>query len=195
MKINTGSYILPYFGYPEAGDLIYEYRNETQLAMGVYDVTGHGTEAAKVANKIKAWSPEVDPFNPIELLTKSHEFLLAGTGSAVAVSVCIDLETDSLVMSGVGNVECWHYSRGKSTSFTAKPGLLGVTLPRLITVEEKLIHGDIVLIASDGIRFAGQKGGLTLTQFSPEDMANKMVRQFGRKTDDVSCIVARCEDD
>jgi len=195
VKINAGSYVLPYFGYHEAGDLVYTYRNDTQFAMGIFDVTGHGTEAAKVANTIRTWLPEIDPFNPTQLLTKSHEFLLAGMGSAVAVAVCIDLKKESLLMSGVGNVECWLYSRGKSTSFLAKPGLLGDTLPRLITVEEKLTHGDAIVIVSDGVRFAGQKGGLELMRYSPEDMANKIVRQFGRKTDDVSCVVARCEDD
>lgn len=198
MKLEHGSYILPCFGQTESGDLVFTQGNDRGLLFGLIDVSGHGEQAAKVAQEIKAWIGDKAPERPLIFLQQLDK-LLRGHGSGVGMICNLDTRLALLTYCGVGNPLLWLVDKHQVHSFPSKPGLIGQYLPRLEERQFKVDLDDVIVLASDGVSssaicvdgFPANK----LRTMSAADCALNLVRQQGRFHDDASCLVVRCRHD
>lgn len=190
MKLEIGSYQLPCFGHSVSGDVVYHFETEHYASFGVFDVTGHGAEAAVVARLIKDWLPHLDTQRPDRLLKQVHD-KLRGQGSAVGTAISIERDNARMLLSGVGNCDFWRYSNGRVKVYHAKSGLLGEVFPTPFIHEEDITPGDVIVVASDGLRSPAEQATSLYAYLSPEELAVRLIREFGRQHDDASCVVVR----
>src|SRR5581483_5470340 len=120
------------------------------------DGLGHGPEAAEAAKAASAIL-HAHPNQPVvTLFEKCHEGLRRTRG-AVMTLASFDARTSSLTWLGVGNVEGIVLRErpggGPSReSVTARGGVVGFQLPPLRPSTLAISPGDLLVMATDGIR-------------------------------------------
>jgi hypothetical protein len=105
-----------------------------------------------------------------------------------------DASDNTMTWLGVGNVEGvllhrqFHVLPGTET-LLQRPGVLGDHLPRLSASVLQIAAGDLLIFATDGIR-PGFADNANLND-SPQQIADRILTQHGRGTDDALVLVAR----
>jgi hypothetical protein len=178
--------------------------------VAVIDGVGHGEKAATVAKAATATLAEYSHESPVLLLERCHR-ALRGTRGVVMSLASFETSSNSLTWLGVGNVEGillrahvlkakqrWEASTRLSTeimpreareSVLLKGGIVGYQLPSLRPVTIPVARDDILIFATDGIRSAFTKA-LPLAG-SPQEIANYILAEHQRGTDDALVLVAR----
>jgi alkanesulfonate monooxygenase SsuD/methylene tetrahydromethanopterin reductase-like flavin-dependent oxidoreductase (luciferase family) len=101
---------------------------------------------------------------------------------------------NAMTWLGVGNVEgvmLHPPSRvpPRQESLLLRPGVLGIRLPRLSASVLQVSAGDLLIFATDGLR-EGFEAHTNLRD-SPQQIADRILDQYGRGTDDALVLVAR----
>jgi phosphoserine phosphatase RsbX len=180
-------------GESESGDLHAVFPFEGGALVAAIDGLGHGPEAA-VAARSAADALERQPGQPVmELLSRCHESL-RGTRGAVITLASFDVRRATMCWVGVGNIE--------GTLLRAEPGegrpresvmlvggVPGHQLPNLRANELPVSPGDTLVLATDGVR----GGYLDLVDASdpPQQLADHLLAEYGKGTDDALVLVAR----
>jgi serine/threonine protein phosphatase PrpC len=161
--------------------------------LGVLDGLGHGAEAAEAARRAVAVLERHAQESVIGLTRRCHHEL-GGTRGAVMSLASFDYQDHSMTWIGVGNVEgvLLHADPAalpQRDILLLRGGLLGYQLPTLYAAVLPLSRGDLLVLATDGIRhdFADQ---LTGGQ-APQQLAERILHQYARGTDDALVLVAR----
>lgn len=159
--------------------------------VAVIDGLGHGEEAAKASVKAEQILL-ASPYAPVdELVTRCHE-QLRGTRGAVISLASFDGEHDTMSWLGVGNVEAVliRAEHGVADEAVAmRGGTVGFLLPPLHPRTIKVHRGDTLVLASDGIRH-GFKGEVIPSR-EPQQIADEILRLWGKSSDDAFVLVAR----
>jgi negative regulator of sigma-B (phosphoserine phosphatase) len=142
-------------GEQTSGDrAVVEVDDDGTLVAGI-DGLGHGTEAAHAARLAAEAFRHAGGQSLVTLARRCHRALHGTRGVALSL---VRVSTDG-VMSwlGVGNVQgrvigCEPAARGPKSSLAVAPGIAGHTLPRLHTETVHLAPGDVVILATDGVR-------------------------------------------
>lgn len=161
---------------------------------GVIDGLGHGaaaetaaTTAAGVINRAAA--------QPLEVLIGQCHRQLADTRGAAMTLARIDFGAETLQWMGVGNVVANLLAkspRGVETRSSARlaGGIVGYQMPDISSPERIPIRpGHLLVIVSDGIA-EGYLGSVDFTA-SATVIAERILREHGRETDDALVLVAR----
>lgn len=163
------------------------------VLLAVIDGLGHGHEAA-IAAEAAAETLTLHPEAPLpELVERCHE-RLRKTRGAVMTLASIDSRRSTLAWGGIGNVE-GVLLRGRHAPGHAREaaptrgGVVGYRIPPLKVSELSLVYGDLLVLASDGIR-SGFTGSLDVLG-TPQDVANAVFAQHARASDDAMVLVAR----
>jgi serine phosphatase RsbU (regulator of sigma subunit) len=127
------------------------------------------------------------------LIELCHEGLRRTRGVVMAVA-SFDPTEDTLTWLGVGNVEgrliSWSDDgEVQRRSMVPHPGIVGYRLPALRPVTLPLRRGDVLILATDGIR-----GGFVDPEDPsriPKDIAEQILEEQGKDTDDALVVVAR----
>lgn len=180
-------------GEEESGDLHVVAPFDGGVLVGAIDGLGHGPEAA-VAARSAGETLMRHPQEPVEaLLERCHESL-RGTRGAVITLASFNERAGTMSWIGVGNIE--------GTLLRADPGegrpresvmlvggVPGHQLPALRTNELELSAGDTLILATDGVR----GGYLDLVTISdpPQQLADHLLEDYGKRTDDALVLVAR----
>jgi serine/threonine protein phosphatase PrpC len=180
-------------GEQESGDLHVVAPFDGGVLVGVIDGLGHGPEAAlaaRSAGEALARRPD-EPVNT--LLERCHESL-RGTRGAVITLASFSESRGIMAWAGVGNIE--------GTLLRADPGegraresvmlvggVPGHQLPTLRANELPVEPGDMLVLATDGIR----GGYLDLIDAGdpPQQLADHLLADYGKGTDDALVLVAR----
>ena len=158
------------------------------------DGLGHGYAAAE-ASAAAAKIIEADPIAPLdEIVRRCHE-ALAGTRGAVGTLARFDHVERSMTWVGVGNVEGRLLKAGlpAGAGNTNAPvlfgGVLGHILPTVRPSVQQVDSGDVIVLATDGIRsdFAGELA----TVGTPQRIAELVLERSARGGDDALVVVAR----
>jgi negative regulator of sigma-B (phosphoserine phosphatase) len=184
---------LAFEGESESGDLHAVIPYEGGALVAAIDGLGHGPEAA-VAARSAAEALERHPGKPVmELLTICHESLRGTRGAVITLASFSALE-GTMSWVGVGNIE--------GTLLRANPGegrpresvmliggVPGHQLPSLRPNELQVSPGDTLVLATDGVR----GGYLDLVDWSepPQQLADHLLAEYGKATDDALVLVAR----
>ena len=180
-------------GEHESGDLHLVTHFDRGALVAAIDGLGHGPEAA-VAARSAAEALERHPGKPVtELFERCHESL-RGTRGAVITLASFDGPAETMSWAGVGNIEGTllraHPGGGRPReSVMLVGGVPGHQLPVLRANELAVSSGDTLVLATDGVR----GGYLDLVDAGepPQQLADHLLAEYGKGTDDALVLVAR----
>jgi len=191
----------PLAGQSISGDLHVIAPFPAGVLVGVIDGLGHGEEAAAAA-AITVATLTAHAHEPvIPLLKRCHE-QLKGTRGVVMSVASIAARDNSMTWVGVGNVEglLWRVDVNRqppTESLPLRGGVLGYQLPPLRAFSLPVARGDLLVFATDGIRSSFTRdlspsdplGRYTQGELQP--LANRILAQYGKSTDDALVLVIR----
>jgi serine/threonine protein phosphatase PrpC len=164
--------------------------------VAVADGLGHGADAAAAAdiavNILQAHAAEA----VISLVRRCHD-ALARTRGVVLTLASFNAADDSMTWLGVGNAEGVLLRGPTASGRPASPretallraGVVGYQLPPLRASVLPVAPGDTLILTSDGIH-SGFAVAVTPTD-SPQQIADRILGQYNRQTDDAIVLVVR----
>lgn len=162
-----------------------------RVVVAVIDGLGHGSKAADAAlAAVQSLQTSSLP-SVIPLMKRCHEDLLRTRGAVISLASFHPTE-GTLTWLGVGNVEgllCHANGSASHERLLLSGGVVGYRLPTLRAVVLPLAPGDTLIFATDGIR-SNFSNDLPLT-LSPQAIADHILAQHRRGTDDALVLVAR----
>lgn len=167
-------------------------RSNKGALVAVVDGLGHGASAAAAAKiAIDTLERNADE-SLINLVRICHERLKKTRGVVMSIAR-FDYEEGTLTWVGVGNVEgvLLHrdaYGNVSQELLPLRGGVIGDQLPPLLASIVPVTRGDVLILATDGIRagFADE-----LKAGSVQATADAVLARFARGTDDALVLVAR----
>jgi phosphoserine phosphatase RsbX len=191
--IEWGDASLTLAGEVESGDkhVVKVFPHGALLA--VMDGLGHGGEAAAAANIAVRVLQASDNESLISLLKRCHESLRHTRGAVISLAV-FNAVDGTMTWVGVGNVEgvllrADPAADPGSESLLLRNGVVGSRLPLLHSAIVPVMRGDTLIFVTDGIRREFTQR-LTLGD-GPQRLADKILRQYAKGTDDALVLVAR----
>ena len=174
----------------ECGDTTFIREFDDELFIGLVDVAGHGKNAHKIAVTCKDYLEKNCHRDLVEIMNGLHKHI-QGSRGAVAGIGRLDLKTGKMKYVGVGNTVLRKFG---STSLKLIPrlGMIGYIIP---TPKEEIVmlhDGDVLVLYSDGVREHFELEDYPeLLNDNAETIAKLLIRQFGKKNDDATCIALR----
>jgi negative regulator of sigma-B (phosphoserine phosphatase) len=182
-------------GETQSGDLHLVKPVAGGVLIAVVDGLGHGAEAATAARTAVTTLEEHASESVLTLLERCH-WALKGSRGVVMSLAFADRRQNALTWAGVGNVECMLFRATAATpanptraSLVTRGGIVGSELPQIRAQVVPLAAGDVLIFATDGIR-EGFSDGLQF-EAPPQQLAEHILSQHGKGTDDALVLVAR----
>ncbi len=181
-------------GQANSGDLhlISPFNNGALVA--VVDGVGHGEEATDAARRAVA-TLAAHPEEPVIRLVKRCHVALAETRGAVMTLVAIHALEATLTWIGVGNVEGMLLRADPLATppverVLLRGGMVGYQLPLLGASVVSIGRGDLLILATDGIR-PELLERQTFSAESAQSLAERLLANCFKGTDDGLVLVAR----
>jgi serine phosphatase RsbU (regulator of sigma subunit) len=180
-------------GQAQSGDLHLVKMTPAGALVAVVDALGHGAEAAKVA--LTAISTlERGAGEPVVTLLERCDRALRLSRGAVLSLAGFDEDAQTMTWVGVGNVEGVFLkadptARPARESMLLRGGVVGYRLPSLMSSVRRVDPGDLLVLATDGIRsdFAEH----VVWGAPAKAMADRLLERCGKGTDDALVLVVR----
>ena len=173
-----------------SGDLHWVCELDRGALVAVVDGLGHGHDAesaARLAISTLGSDPDTEI---IKLVERCHAVLSRSRGVVMSIA-WLDARGQTMTWLAVGNVEGVLIRPGmaKHESILMRGGIVGHRLPPLRTATLPLGAGDLLVLATDGIR-EGFAESLRLA--APlQEMADRVLARHGRDDDDALVLVGR----
>lgn len=161
---------------------------------GVVDGLGHG-EAAQTAALGAVEIVDTNRAEPLDVvMQRCHQGLTDTRGVAMTLAR-IDFETATMSWLGIGNVTADLVAKSPTgvevrASVLSAGGIVGYRMPATLSAHQvPIAPGDLLVIASDGIA----EDHLRTIDFAAQatTIAEGLVGQYGRETDDALVLAAR----
>lgn len=165
------------------------------LLLAVIDGLGHGVRAATAARAAVA-ALTGSPSNDLTTLMARCHAAVSGTRGVVMTLAAVDTSRRTLAWVGIGNVTGVLVHPGHSAHTPKRDhlhlrgGVVGYNLPRPRLFTTLVAPGDVLVLATDGIR-SGFADSITASQ-PAQAIADHILAQHGRGTDDALALVAVC---
>lgn len=163
------------------------------VLVGVVDGLGHGRQASAVAARAVA-TLEENAHEPVDsLMDRCHDTLHATRGAAMTIA-SLRFTDSTLSWLGVGNVEGVvirgsNDRGGRRARVTLAGGVVGYRLPPPRIRSLEVGHGDVLILATDGIDEAF--ADLPLPECPAQQAAERILERFARDSDDALVLFAR----
>ncbi|MCL4367608.1 MAG: SpoIIE family protein phosphatase [Actinobacteria bacterium] len=191
--IDWGVATLPLAGQKVSGDLHLVVPFPGGVLVAVADGLGHGEEAAAAAQsavttlKCHAREPV------ISLVKRTHLALHATRGVAMTIA-SFNSQDDTMTWLGVGNVEGTLLAADDGHSpkrevVSLRGGVVGYQLPPLRVSCITVRPGDLLFLATDGIRSTFSQGLPLISP--PQQIADHIMSHHNKGDDDALVLVAR----
>jgi anti-sigma regulatory factor (Ser/Thr protein kinase) len=189
--LEIGAVVVSKPGEDICGDAFDWRARPERLAVIVADGLGHGIgahDAARQAVSTFGDDPETSPLDTIE---RVHRALRPTRGAAVAV-LAVDLERGVGHYAGLGNIAAAVLrADGSRQNFVSQNGIAGHAAPRRQEFHYPVPARSLVVMHSDGL---GTQWNLSayrgLATSHPSLIAGVLYRDFARRRDDVTVVVA-----
>ncbi|HTK83129.1 MAG TPA: SpoIIE family protein phosphatase [Bacteroidota bacterium] len=187
----VASFKLP--GQTESGDQFVIKAFDGGVLIGVIDGLGHGREAAASAKTAKSIM-EAHAREPVgSLINLCHKELRKTRGAVMSIA-SLNMRENSITWIAVGNVTAV-LNRVDSPVIPLREyifsgqGVVGDQLPVLHASSIPISRGDLLMLATDGIRetFVVE----TSSWGHPQQIADKILAQYSRGNDEALVLVAR----
>jgi phosphoserine phosphatase RsbX len=166
--------------------------SSTRLVVAVIDGLGHGPEAAHAAGRAAEIVETHPDERPDALLRRCHDALRSTRGAAMTVA-SIDPVVGEMTWLGVGNVQATVLQRrtrdARREWVPLRGGVVGYLLPALRPGTVRLQRDDVLVLATDGVRPVF--GEWPAPAEAPQDVADRILADQSRGTDDALVLVAR----
>jgi phosphoserine phosphatase RsbX len=183
----------PRAGEAVSGDLAVVERLDGGTLLAVVDGAGHGAQARRAALAAGAVVRRTRETDLGVLMEHCHHAMRGTRGGAVTLAFLAPARAE-LTWLGVGTVEGrvvrargWPSEIGASLAMLA--GTPGHDLPGLAPATLTLRHGDVVALATDGVRSAFADA--LEIHGSCREVAERVVREHAHDGDDALAVVAR----
>lgn len=195
MECGVGTAMLP--GQTDSGDRHSLSYFPHGVLIGVVDGLGHGRQAAEAAESAVNVLERHRQEHVISLLKRCHECLRHSRGAVMTMASFNFLDA-TLTWLGVGNVQGALYRKDPSSvpprEFPLlRPGVVGVSFERPSASTVPVSPGDILILATDGIHFSFRPA-FSFAE-SCQSIADRILSQHWKRTDDALVLVARYEGD
>lgn len=192
-RLEWGVAELALAGQTESGDQYLVQPFEGGILAAVVDGLGHGAPAAEAARKAVE-TLQSHSHEPLQtLVQRCHEALQQTRGVAMTLAA-FQGPPGRLNWLGVGNVEAV-LLRGPNAAGAAQDvvmmrgGVVGYQLPSLQVATLPVAPGDVLILATDGIR-RGFAQNLNLGR-AAQDLADHILVNYARKSDDALVLSIR----
>lgn len=179
-------------GETECGDCHVVEQTAAGWLLAVADGLGHGSGAAFASTIFQNVLIRHKDETPEKLIKLSHDALKNTRGIACTI-VTINSQQNLLSWIAVGNVEgLVRHCNPASSSIeyvTMRGGIVGYRLPELQTSYLRLIEGDTLALATDGID--GDFVSTVSFVHPPDVLANRILEHYAKPADDALILVAR----
>jgi hypothetical protein len=178
-------------GQLESGDHYLVKTLPSGVLLAVVDGVGHGQDARRAAELAIKALDDLETGSLIPLVRCCQQKLQGTRG--VVLSMAFFSATDgTMAWLGVGNVEgvlVRAHGEPRQESLLLRGGLVGAYLPPISASTVPVTCGDLLVLATDGIR----NGFAERLDFgaSTREIAQEIIDNFGRDTDDALVLVAR----
>ncbi len=178
---------------PLSGDLHVVVPHAGGALVALIDGLGHGAEAAEAAGAaVPVLEAQADA-PVLALMERCHDALRRTRGAAMSLASFNALDA-SMTWTGVGNVEgallrISALSHRASEGITLRGGVVGYRLPPLHANTTAVAPGDLLILATDGIR-GGFTEGITIGH-GVQDIADAILARFAKGSDDAHVVVVR----
>lgn len=180
-------------GETRSGDrhLVQPYPNGVLVA--AVDGLGHGEQAAVAADLAVTTLSKHAHESVIALCHRCHDGLRNTRGVVMSLASFHELE-GTLSWIGIGNVEGLVLSgegspHSRLEHLFLRSGVVGGQLPSLSASFMPVMQGDTLIFVTDGIRSGFAKG--LSTSDPPQLMANRILAEYSKGSDDALVLVAR----
>lgn len=180
-------------GESACGDLALVQGLPSGALVVVLDGVGHGAAAASAARRaLEAITADAGR-SVIALVRRCHADL-AGTRGAVMGLARLDVADETMSWLAVGNVDGLLIrapgpAPRQREGVVMRGGTVGHQLPPLRAAITSIARGDLLVFATDGIRPGFHR--LLDHAVSPGELAQRVLADYGRETDDALVLVAR----
>ena len=176
-----------------SGDLHAVVERDDGALVALLDGLGHGIEAFEA---VRAAVPVIEAHagqSVVELVQRCHD-ALRKTRGAVMSAAWFDALDSSMTWTGVGNVDsvlirAIKHFPPRNEAIATRGGVVGYRLPSLHAERLPVSRGDLLVMATDGIRSTFSSG--IVTQFSVQEIAESILARHAKGTDDAHVVVAR----
>ncbi len=160
------------------------------------DALGHGRDAAYAAGVAARTLEQHAPGDPEELLRRCHADLQRTRGAAVSMAV-FNWRAGIATWLGVGNVagalmRADPDVRPRVEQLVVFGGVVGYQMPELYRTVVKVMPGDTLVLATDGVR--GEFTKILPAAVDPQPLANRILDAYATRGDDALVLVFRCGD-
>ena len=193
MAVSTGYVARPCQGETVCGDVGVSWDLPKRRVLALADGLGHGPKAHHAAMMAIECIAKNLHLECAEMFAVCNEKLRSTRGAVLAVAV-IDLTRNLLTLGSIGNIRCQlltptHYSR-----LGAGRGIVGAGFKWSPPDQVQLAHGDTLVMYSDGVaEDAAVRAAYVSATMTPQQLAQDVLSQWGRKDDDASVLVYRHE--
>jgi hypothetical protein len=191
--IEWGVAAQPLEGEAESGDLHVVQPYPKGVLVAAVDGLGHGPEAAAAARSAVLTLEGYAHEPVISLIKRCHERLIRTRGVVMSLASFNALD-NTMTWLGVGNVEGLLLRADAAASpprenVLLRGGVVGYQLPALRASILPVTRGDVLILATDGIR-GGFVEDVTLSD-PPQQIAEHILARRAGGTDDALVLVAR----
>jgi anti-sigma regulatory factor (Ser/Thr protein kinase) len=187
---------IPVKGESACGDGYHAFPSDVRSLYVVVDGLGHGAGASEAAQEALSVVETSAGETATEIMVRTHDALKKTRGAAMSVAL-VDHERKILTYAGVGNISATLVTGSVSRSLVSQNGTLGAVLPRVPQEYTYPFESNTLLVMfSDGL---ASKTGISpypgLQSRHPALIAGVLHRDFTRKRDDATVLVARLEEE
>lgn len=180
-------------GEVQSGDRCFVHRAADRAVIAVIDGLGHGAGAANAADAACAALELPDGQSLSQLMLGCHE-RLRGTRGAAMTLVELDFKARRLEWIGVGNIVVVLVRQERSgklgrTELLARGGVVGVSMPTAVAYGLRIIPGDLLVAATDGVKIAFVDDIVYVDQ--PQRLADRLLARHQTGRDDALVMVAQ----
>lgn len=184
--------VVPKAGETACGDGYFCRLTMNSLKVFLGDGLGHGLPAQQAVQLALRTLEQQRENGPSAWLTAMHRATI-GTRGLVGTGGQFDFTNRRWTLCGVGNIRTQLNGALRSKSYLAQNGILGYNLPRTL-VEQELAYepGQCLIMASDGIQTRWNPARYPgVGRYDPAVLAAAIYKEYARRTDDMSVLVAR----
>lgn len=184
----------PYPGLEVSGDAAVVLPVDGGVLLCVVDGLGHGVQAHTASALVKEIVAASGGDDLPALMTGLHRRLLKDARGAAVGLARLDARLRTATWLGVGNIGMTiRNPQGPSGGGYCQAGIVGHNLPTLRPQVCPFGDGSLLVMYSDGLREACTDSlrGKDWTNASAQDLAESLLREFARATDDAIVIVVK----
>ena len=194
--IHWGVAARPFPGQTVSGDLHVVRPFPDGVLVAVIDGLGHGYSAAAAAKTVSDALEGHAHEPPMSLIERCHEESKKTRGVVMSIA-SFNAPNGTMRWIGVGNVEGLllrsgtngYKTRKSDKGLITRGGVVGYQIPTLRETEISVNRGDTLILATDGISGEFMEH-LTLSD-PPQKIADRILEQHGKATDDALVLVAQ----